>query len=805
MRKCLSPDWSAIQKDNDNVHHFTVELSSQQIFDIHVFDDGFMQKLQASVAVAAENDELARLCGLHVFELLGQLAHDHQALKVEVVHDQWFEMASWWKGKGGAEQEDEESKEGEAQSPKSPDSRHHTAEHKGMAAKFNDMVRAVTPLIESHDKRKERKEAEKQRCIDNKARIRLRCTWRPVESGQPVLPPKVNHEDAPVNLGSGDYDYLWYCNRALPVVDFGTIPEAVAKFHNGVCGPSDGPQCLSCQRLQKERRLEVFYDGQQYTFDELTRKNGFDTSRKQWVEAVEAAKRSIRDAPSNDDMAGNAALRDEVVHKEEAEATVCNFPRYILRVGVVSVDHLPYEELSSNKFCVECNVSPVNDHGILRFGKVDDVTPRRTSGVCPKSQRLAFPGTATKVENDIIGRKIGTLLSSYVPIDVIAEVLDVDERCIMQALSSSVIEKSTRRDIAFDEAFFFFIQDPALTTVTIQVYALLNHGHEDAQGKQLRLNAGALLYKEGFREKADRIGLGDNIRISVDLQLFPVVERCRDLPPAAPLELWKNEQLRLQREQGVDVAIWVESASGLRNVDLFHGKSDPFCKVSTKRTTAGTTKKPHELFKTEVIDNDPNPQWGHSPYDKDGHLQFFKVRLDEDLLFSVYDMNELSVGEKLGEVAVSSTRCKTGLYTDLDLGPDNGTLRVKVAPMIDDKPQLPRYTPPPAPTRVRVYIKSAAGLKAVNFFGGSSDPYVLCKLSQKKQFRTKTIWGTLDPVWQKRFRPAHMGQREKVGVRSVRPRPRRTHPDRHGRAAEREVHYGIRGRPLAHSARDAQR
>lgn len=52
----------------------------------------------------------------------------------------------------------------------------------------------------------------------------------------------VNDEDAPLSMGSGNCSHKYYCGRF-----FGQrqLPNS-----NGYCGPSNGPQCQSCQRFQ---------------------------------------------------------------------------------------------------------------------------------------------------------------------------------------------------------------------------------------------------------------------------------------------------------------------------------------------------------------------------------------------------------------------------------------------------------------------------------------------------------------------------------------------------------------------------
>jgi Ca2+-dependent lipid-binding protein len=183
--------------------------------------------------------------------------------------------------------------------------------------------------------------------------------------------------------------------------------------------------------------------------------------------------------------------------------------------------------------------------------------------------------------------------------------------------------------------------------------------------------------------------------------------------------------------------VWVYSARGLKNVDMFGGKSDPYCICMLAEA-----KQAKKLFQTKVVDNDPDPDWNHGPE---------QVNLGNGqakLLFEIYDKDFCRKGDKLGVATVSVEQCLHGLYTDMDLGDGVGTLRVKISPVgPSGEPADVRWTPPQMRPRLQVWVDRAEGLPSADAFGGKSDPFVICSLSEKKLFRTQVINDCNDPVW----------------------------------------------------------
>lgn len=114
------------------------------------------------------------------------------------------------------------------------------------------------------------------------------------------------------------------------------------------------------------------------------------------------------------------------------------------------------------------------------------------------------------------------------------------------------------------------------------------------------------------------------------------------------------------------LAVYILEATDLRNADLFGGKSDPYviCKLKGK-----------DKFQTDVVWNDPNPKWNHGPEE-------IELRQEKELRFEVWDKDFARKGDLLGHAAVSRQICLKGFEGQLGLGQGNGTLKVRIVPVV---------------------------------------------------------------------------------------------------------------------------
>jgi len=253
----------------------------------------------------------------------------------------------------------------------------------------------------------------------------------------------------------------------------------------------------------------------------------------------------------------------------------------------------------------------------------------------------------------------------------------------------------------------------------------------------LRIELSELLDADGlFLERRRALLDGAvNARITVACQMWPVM---RSMTPVEELieRAVADERSRMLREgRGIRTAIWVFCANNLPNVDFLGGKSDPYCVC-----TLEGLGRPRQIFQTPVINNDSDPEWNHGP-------EMVEWGGESVLRLQVFDKNVVRRGPLLGEAVLSRDECQRGLFTDLDLGNGTSLLSVKLCPERETGLVDVPYSAPVALPRLHVWIEKAHDLRGVNWRGGKSDPYVVCRLSQRKEFKTPVIHDELNPNW----------------------------------------------------------
>jgi hypothetical protein len=125
------------------------------------------------------------------------------------------------------------------------------------------------------------------------------------------------------------------------------------------------------------------------------------------------------------------------------------------------------------------------------------------------------------------------------------------------------------------------------------------------------------------------------------------------------------------------VGVTVVSASGLKNTDMV-GASDPYCVVELESKTKG---KSISRRQTETVNDNLDPVWN-----KD--FTFYAYSDGDQLVFSIFDEDNLWAGDFLGQARVSADQIRSGFDGELQLemkrgsGQGQGCLRVKVSPPI---------------------------------------------------------------------------------------------------------------------------
>jgi len=416
------------------------------------------------------------------------------------------------------------------------------------------------------------------------------------------------------------------------------------------------------------------------------------------------------------------------------------WPDYVLRVGIESVERLPCNADETEKvFFAECETFPiVNDVGKEVSQSVQGVSALETKHRGPTKTSIAGIGK-TQEESELLARKIGRLLEARVPEEVMASVLEVDPSQVRKLLGRSFLEQSGRRDVSFNECFMYYLRAEHLLSaeVNVQVYSQASSKSPRAALGGIQLSLIELFDADGLFLERRRAPLNGavNACITVVCQMWPVM---RSATPVDDLieRAVAHERHRMRMEAiRFKAEISVFSARRLPNVNAFGRKSDPYCIC-----TLEGVGRPKQVLKTHVIDNDSDPDWNHGP-------EMVEWTGETTLRFQVFDRDISRRGALLGEAAVSREECAQGLYTDLDLGNGTSFLNVKVCPICESGPLDVPYSVPKPVTKLRVCIEKAQGLRGVNWQGGKSDPYVVCRLSHCKTFKTPVIHDELNPHW----------------------------------------------------------
>jgi len=204
--------------------------------------------------------------------------------------------------------------------------------------------------------------------------------------------------------------------------------------------------------------------------------------------------------------------------------------------------------------------------------------------------------------------------------------------------------------------------------------------------------------------------------------------------------VWEPEDpiLAAARKQHGVLKVHVKKGVNLVAADtgfLASGKSDPYVSISTGGQTA----------RTKTIKKELNPVWDET-VEFAGTLGAF---LGAPFELRVVDEDMLGKGDSLGEyktnLNVLKTKTKAKFVQTL---PTQGTIEFSIAWEMED----------PSLTRARgevgvlhVLCKKASNLKATDFMGGKSDPYVKVLAGGGQESQTKALQDNLDPVWNQRL------------------------------------------------------
>ena len=198
------------------------------------------------------------------------------------------------------------------------------------------------------------------------------------------------------------------------------------------------------------------------------------------------------------------------------------------------------------------------------------------------------------------------------------------------------------------------------------------------------------------------------------------------------------------------LVVEVLAARDLEAAD-FGGTSDPYVLLELD----GETRK------TEVIPRSLRPVWGAR-----FELVAAKALADSALTLSVFDHDAFGSHDFLGGVRIPIRSVEEG---EANVRAHWVRLRAKPPPPPKDRGTLRIgcYMDADVPGRLRVHVVGARGIEAAGA-GGASDPYVRVSLLRLGEGqvpkaddarRTKTVYKTLEPVWDEHFVYEHVDRK----------------------------------------------
>lgn len=124
----------------------------------------------------------------------------------------------------------------------------------------------------------------------------------------------------------------------------------------------------------------------------------------------------------------------------------------------------------------------------------------------------------------------------------------------------------------------------------------------------------------------------------------------------------------------IKLRISIIRAEDLRDADMF-GHSDPYCQCKYRGKA---------LFQTEVVWDNPNPEWNHRP-------EVVDVYDYRDVSFDVYDKDLVGQDDFLGSAVLMTEMCEHGYEGALSLGVGSGSLQVKIERLKDETMHSDRH------------------------------------------------------------------------------------------------------------------
>eukprot|EP00930_Biecheleria_cincta_P021300 TRINITY_DN15825_c0_g1_i1.p1 TRINITY_DN15825_c0_g1~~TRINITY_DN15825_c0_g1_i1.p1 ORF type:complete len:934 (+),score=162.95 TRINITY_DN15825_c0_g1_i1:102-2903(+) len=489
VSRCLDPTW-----EKDNTFIFLIDSPCEQVLDIRVFDEDLSSGLRMKMGGGAA-DTIARALDLHMHQLLAKGANHH--FKEEVQSDLTIPLALWWPGQGkGPEEEDFETKTEEKELP------------------TETMTEAERVQVD-----KESREEEEHNRHEH-AQEELRKKREAFEEKQRAL----DEERAAASADAGVFTKVknWFKREAAEAVEW-VVEEAeyiIEEAEHLVEVVKDEAVYL------KEKAVEKIHTNreasEQSRKDLLLEADSKIHLRLNWRPIGDAIKPAMFPRGGGITQPNLQRMLDKAPKISAASETEDppEWPAYALLVGVAKVDKIIVEDETA---CyVTCDVTPVmGQDGKKVLESKDDVTKKKSSVV--KSSRASVAGLTPSIDDSrVMARKIGICLRNGMDVSSIAQVLDIPEKKVLNALGSTIVERSDCVDINFNEDFVYFLHAPQDAIIDLEVFR-----NGKSIGKR-RLGIAPLLEKPGLTQDIERLPLEnaveDNVipRLTGRVQLWPI-------------------------------------------------------------------------------------------------------------------------------------------------------------------------------------------------------------------------------------------------------------------------------------------
>jgi len=481
--------------------------------------------------------------------------------------------------------------------------------------------------------------------------------------------------------------------------------------------------------------------------------------RKQEAQASGSeASESESDTSTDEDELEAPNPADEKGDDTDSEAEEVAWPTYVMSISLRQVDRLPCAtDDAQTTFQVSTDVNRVVTPSGIAVHSTAAHRKALTTRYLSRANR-PLPATISTLarnnedENEVMASKVGTLMAQDVPVAVIADVLDIDEKRVRLAAAGSMQQASKLRKVEYNESALFLLPGMDEVNINFEISTIV----AKVPAPLGRLHVSMRLNPQGVHRNVDRHPIKmyklakwvERARLTASIKVWPLVNYAPGLQITTQSEaLHRKAQLEITKKIGSKgwAKCRVLRARGLRNADLV-GSSDPFCVVKL-----GVGKKARSLCQTAALEDTLTPEWDHGP------VPFEWASVKKALRFEVYDKDMGGSADLLGVATLPKAKAMHGFHSELSLGEGNGYITIEISPaeyklrpdktMYLHETRVP-YQEPEALPEIDIYVNSAENLQALNLVGGKSDPYVICRLVNTKQtFSTCVIDATLNPTW----------------------------------------------------------